>query len=260
MSLHVRHPPGVLGAIVARTVRELDVCAVLDERPDHLVLRDFAGALEAPGLSLIAEVKPRSPSAGDLRRVDPDAVAAAYAPHAAAVSVLVDGPSFGGSFELLRAIRERVPCPVLAKGFFVHGSQVCQAHAAGADAVLLMASILPPDRLAELLELVRDLGMEALVEAHDDAELDEVLATDARVVGVNSRDLATLAIDLPAAIARLARVEGRIRVAESGLVDAASVEAVRPVADAVLVGTALMRSEDPSAAIRALGLGRSTCS
>lgn len=256
MKLDVRRPPGVLGDIVTRTVSNLCYLDAPSPRPASLPIRDFEAALAQPSLSLIAEVKPRSPSAGRLRTIDPDAIAKAYAPHASAVSVLVDGPSFGGSFALLRTIRERVPCPVLAKGFFVHERQLQLAHAAGADAVLLMASVLPPHRLVELLGVARDLGLGALLEAHDARELDEVLATDARVVGVNSRDLATLSIDLPTAIERLSRIEGRIRVAESGLVDAAAVDAVRPVAEAVLIGTALMRAAEPEAAIRELGLCR----
>lgn len=252
--MNVRRPPGVLGSIVERTVSGISDLPAPGTRPRTLALRDFEGALARPGLSLIAEVKPRSPSAGALRAVDPEAIAAAYAPHASAVSVLVDGPSFGGSFELLRAIRERVPCPVLAKGFIVHEHQIRLAHAAGADAVLLMAAVLPPSRLVELLGHARSLGLSALVEAHDEAELAEVLATDAPVVGVNSRDLATLAIDLDTAIERLGRIEGRVRVAESGLLDATSVDAVRPVADAVLIGTAFMRADDPERAIADLGL------
>lgn len=251
----VRTPPGVLGDIVARTVASLPEAP---RRPLHLPRRDFVAALRSPGLSLIAEVKPKSPSAGTLRAdFDPDVLCAAYAPHAAAISVLVDGPSFGGSFELLSRVKRRVPCPVLAKGFFVDESQVAAAAAAGADAVLLMAALLPPDRLAELLSFADGLGLAALAEAHDETELGEILSTTAPVVGVNARDLATLEIDLRRGRRLLSTVPGhRVRVAESGLHTRADVDAVRGSADAVLIGTALVRAADPTAAIRALGLGR----
>lgn len=255
--MRVRQPPGVLGEIVARTV------AAMPEPTPALASsagpRDFVAALRAPGLSLIAEVKPRSPSAGLLTpSFDLERLCRAYADHAAAVSVLVDGPSFGGSYGLLAQVRARVPCPVLAKGFFVHESQLRAARAAGADAVLLMAAVLPPSSLARLRAAASALGMAALVEAHDAAELAEVLASSAPVVGVNSRDLATLQISLPRARQLLATVPPeRVRVAESGLHTAADVAAVREVADAVLIGTALVRAEDPVAAICALGLGRS---
>ncbi|TVQ86775.1 MAG: indole-3-glycerol-phosphate synthase [Deltaproteobacteria bacterium] len=251
--LRLREPPGVLGKIVARTVRELPEGAPGPRRASSP--RPFAEALRAPGLSLIAELKPRSPSEGDLRpSVSPEDVAPAYR-HAAAISVLIDGPSFGGSLDLLARMRSLVDRPVLAKGFFISEVQVRQAWSAGADAVLLMASILPPPSLEHLLGLATDLGLGALVEAHDARELEEVLASGAEVIGVNSRDLTRLSIDLGRAATLLATVPtNRVRVAESGLHTRADVDRIRGVADAALIGTALMTSPDPAARIAELGL------
>ncbi len=252
----LRRPPGVLGEILDRTVAELPGLVAGPPAPGPR--RDFVGALRAPGLSLIAEVKPRSPSAGALRpALDVAAVCAAYAPHAQAVSVLVDGPHFGGSFALLAQVRARVPCPVLAKGFFVDERQIDAAAAAGADAVLLMAALLAPARLGALRAHARSRGLAALVEAHDATELAEVVASGATVVGVNSRDLATLRIDRARGRALLATVpDDRVRVAESGLHSKADVDAVRGLADAVLIGSAFMAAPDIAARIVAMGLGR----
>ena len=259
MNLTLRRPPGVLGEIVARTIADLDVHAPIAVR-DCGPTRSLTEALMQPGMGLIAEVKPRSPSEGPLRDLSGrhlDTLLRAYRPAADAISVLIDGPAFGGSLQLLCQVRERVHQPVLAKGFFVHPAQLRQAHAVGADAVLLMASVLPPDSLRVLLDAAAELGLDCLVEAHDDRELDEVLESGAAIVGVNSRDLATLEIDRAACIARLARVPAdRARVAESGLHTSTHIDAVRPVADAVLIGTALVKSDCPRDTLSALGLAR----
>lgn len=219
---------------------------------------DAVAALRAPGLSLIAEYKPRSPSKGPIRPdAQPEDVARLYQPFATAMSVLCDAPFFGGSYATLERVRAAVAFPLLAKDFVVDAYQVHEARAHGADMVLLMCSVLPPESLAELLELTRSLGMAALVETHDDAELQVALEVGARIIGVNSRDLKTLEIDLPRARDRLARVPtDRVRVAESGLNTRASVDATRPLADAALIGSHLMGADDPSAAIEALGFER----
>lgn len=257
---------GVVHAIAARTlqdvsarraaVHEAELRARLVDAPP---VRDFAAALRAPGLALIAEFKPRSPSRGAIRPgATPEDIGAAYAPYAAAVSVLTDGPSFGGSHALLARMRACVPVPVLNKDFIQTEYQVLEARAAGADALLLMASLLDDDALRRLLDATRALGMEALVETHDAAELDRVLATDAVVVGVNARDLRTLAIDSASAAALRARIpEDRVAVAESGILTRADADAVRlGRADAVLIGSALMQASDPAGAIEALGFAR----
>lgn len=254
----LKAPPGVLGEIVDRTLADVRarVGAPLGTRSD--TPRPFARALRGPGLSLIAEYKPRSPSQGAIRPdARPEDIARAYRPHAAAISCLVDGPYFGGGYDALRRIRAAVPQPVLAKGFFVTGFQVREAAAAGADAILLMASLLPPHGLGWLLTIARNLGLDALVEVHDAAELAEVLPLGAEVIGVNSRDLTTLDIDLDRARRLLATVPAdRVRIAESGLDRADDIDRVRGLADGVLVGTGLMRAPDPGPRIVELGLGR----
>lgn len=254
----LKDPPGVLGTIVERTLRDLDPRAIAALPPRRAAVRPFAAALSGPGLALIAEYKPRSPSRGAIRPdATPEAIARSYRPHAAAISCLVDGPHFGGSYAALRRVRAAAHQPVLAKGFFVSEIQVREAHRMGADAILLMASLLPPVSLKRLLALATDLGLGALVEVHDPIELAEALSTDAAVIGVNSRDLTTLGIDLDRARRLLADVPSdRIRVAESGLDTPAAVDGVRSLADGVLVGTALMKAPDPARAIVDLGLSR----
>lgn len=215
----------------------------------------FAPALAAPGLGLVAEIKPRSPSKGVLRDpFAPEQFVRAYARYAAAISVLCDAPFFGGGYPLLAEVRRATDLPLLAKDFVVDPYQVYEARRAGADAVLLMVSVLSRSQLGELLDVARGLGMHALVETHDAAELDVALGVGAEVVGVNSRDLRSLEIDLERASRLLAEIpEGRVRVAESGLVDVASVARVRDRADAALIGSALMASDDPAAEIERLG-------
>lgn len=258
--LAVRQPEGVVGRIVRRTLR--DVATRREAKPRASLERagvppprDLAAALRADGLGLIAELKPRSPSRGVLRPdLDPDAQVAAYRPYAAAVSVLCDGPSFGGSLGLLARARAALEVPVLCKDFVVTEYQVAEAAAAGADAVLLLAALLPPPSLGRLLGLCGELGLGALVEVHDLEELKEVLDTPAAIVGINSRDLRTLAVDLRR-VEELAPLvpAGRVRVAESGIHRAEDVERVRPLVDAVLIGTELMIATDPASRIRELG-------
>ena len=217
--------------------------------------RDVVGRLAAPGLHLIAEVKRRSPSAGDIAASD-DAVARAraYATGGASViSVLCEPHWFGGSVDDLRAVRAAVAVPVLAKDFVVDPRQLDLLRAAGADLVLLLAVLHPPARLARLAAQARDLGLEPLVEAHDAREIDAALATDARLVGINNRDLRTLEVDPEQAVRLRELIPGdRLAIAESGVRDPATVARWRATGfDAALVGEALMRSADPSAAARA---------
>ena len=217
--------------------------------------RDLHGALAAPGLGLIAEFKPRSPSRGELRPdAVPEHIAEVYRPYAAAISVLCDAPFFGGSRDALTRIRAASGLPVLCKDFIVTRYQVVEARAAGADAVLLMVSLLPPRELAELMDLAGELRMASLVEAHDGAELEQALAVGARIVGINSRDLRTLDVDLARIEALADRVpSGVLRVGESGLHTSADVDRLRHRVDAVLMGTELMTSPDPAARIESLG-------
>lgn len=248
----------ILAQIVERTGKDLAERRKLVPEADLRArvsksTRDFRAALAAPGLSVIAEYKPRSPSSGPLREGPPDDQIRAYDRAASAISVLCDRPYFDGGYELLRSVRALTDRPILAKDFVVSAYQILEARDAGADAVLLMASVLTEPEIAEFLALADQLGMAALVEAHDTQELHIAITSGAPIVGVNSRDLKTMKIDLERARSMLARVPpDRIRVAESGIEHPAGMAVVRDFADAALVGTALMRSEDPAGLIGTL--------
>jgi len=211
----------------------------------------FRDALAGPGLSAIAEVKRRSPSAGDLRPdADPARLAAQFAhAGAAAVSVLVDD-RFGGSLTDLQAARAATTAPLLAKGFFREELQLLQVKLAGADAVLLLLRDLDDQTAGGLAAYARELGMDALVEAHDADELHRAVALGAQVVGINARDLSTFEIDRTAQLELVARMRRHdtVVVAESGIQTRAQGAAAELAgADAVLVGSALMRADDPAA-------------
>ncbi len=218
--------------------------------------RGFAGSLwSARPPAVIAEVKRASPSAGHIAETDPAAQARAYeAAGAAAVSVLTEARHFDGSLADLRAVHLATSVPVLRKDFLIHPAQLMEARVEGADAVLLIAAALSADELAAMLGAAEDLGLGALVEVHAQEDLDKALATDAKVIGANARDLESLEVDLDRALALLERVPGdRIAVAESGLTEREQVErAVTAGARAVLVGEALMRAADPGAKLREL--------
>jgi indole-3-glycerol phosphate synthase/phosphoribosylanthranilate isomerase len=215
----------------------------------------FRDALAGPGLGAIAEVKRRSPSAGDLRPgADPAELAAAFADAgAAAVSILVD-ERFAGSTADLAAARTASDVPLLAKGFFSTAEELAGLRRAGADAVLLLIRDLTDDRLARLMRAADQLGMDALVEAHDGAELERAVGLGAEVIGVNARDLATFAVDRAAALDLIASApRDRVIVAESGISARAHAAAAELAgADAVLVGSALMRASEPAAKLREL--------
>lgn len=217
-------------------------------------LRDFAAALRGPRRAIIAELKPRSPSAGPLAsEFDPVSRARSYAAGGAvALSVLTDRTYFGGSVDHLVAARQSTSLPVLRKDFLIDPRQVEESHRLGADACLLIVAALAPSQLGELLHAVEAHGMTALVEVHTERELEVAVETGAGVIGVNSRNLATLAIDTEL-IHRLApRVPaGTILVAESGIARPEDVHSLPDRVGAVLIGTALMRSPDPAAFIRA---------
>lgn len=218
--------------------------------------RDPMPALRAPGSSVIAEVKRRSPSKGDLAAItDPAALARQYAAGgAAAISVLTEERRFGGRLEDLRAVRAAVDVPVLRKDFLVEPYQVLEARAAGADLVLLIVAALDDDTLRRLHDQARELGMTVLVEVHDQAETDRAVAIGAELVGVNARNLKTLDID-PDAFGRLAPLipDDRVKVAESGISGPVDVERhVSEGARAVLVGEALVKDGDPESGVRAM--------
>jgi tryptophan synthase beta chain len=219
--------------------------------------RPIVERLAAPGLHLIAELKRRSPSAGAIAADGEDLVARARAYEAggaAAISVLVEPHWFGGSIDDLRAVRAAVGIPVLAKEFVVDALQLPLLRAAGADVVLLLAALHRPRQLAKLVEQSLGMGLEPLVEAHDERELRAALATDARLIGLNNRDLRTLEVDTERAVRLRPLVpDDRLVVAESGVRDAATIAAWRAAGfDAALVGETLVRARDPEAAARAL--------
>jgi tryptophan synthase beta subunit len=218
--------------------------------------RDVVLRLAAPGTHLIAEVKRRSPSAGEIASAadDPVARARAYeAGGAAAISVLCEPHWFGGSVADLTAVRAAVSVPVLAKEFVVDPRQLPLLRAAGADLVLLLAVLHAARRLAGLVDRALDLGLEPLVEAHDKRELDIALATHARLIGINNRDLRTLDVDPERAVRLRPLVpDDRLVIAESGVREASTVAGWRAAGfDGALVGESLMRSADPAAAARA---------
>jgi indole-3-glycerol phosphate synthase / phosphoribosylanthranilate isomerase len=215
----------------------------------------FRDALAAPGLTAVAEVKRRSPSAGELRPdADPASLAAAFERSgAAAVSVLVD-ERFGGSADDLRAARAAAGLPLLAKGFFSNDDELVELRAAGADAVLLLLRALDDETARRLQAHAHDLGMDALVEAHDADELARAVALGADPIGVNARDLETFTVDRRAQLELVARApRDRTIVAESGIgARVHGVEAELAGAAAILVGSALMRAPDPAAELASL--------
>jgi indole-3-glycerol phosphate synthase/phosphoribosylanthranilate isomerase len=215
----------------------------------------FADALVQPGLRAIAEVKRRSPSAGDLRPdADPAKLAAQFAKAgAAAISVLVD-ERFAGTIDDLRAARAATAAPLLGKGFFSTEEHVRELKEAGADAVLLILRDLDDATAGHLLAFAQSLGLDALVEAHTADELQRALALDAPIVGVNARDLSTFAIDRRKQLELVSRAAGdRIVIAESGVHTRAQGAAAELAgADAILVGSALMQAPDPQAKLREL--------
>jgi indole-3-glycerol phosphate synthase len=218
--------------------------------------RDFAAAVRAPGLSLIAECKKASPSKGLLvPNYDPVRLAQTYEKAGArAISVLTDARHFQGSLTHLRDVREAVRLPVLRKDFIFHPYQLYEARVAGADAVLLIAAVLSDTELRELLALSRRLGMAAVIEVHDEDELGRVLPLRPELLGVNNRNLQTFDVDLGTTARLRALIPPEIAVVgESGLKTADDVRAMKAAgADAILVGESLVRSKDIAGATRAL--------
>jgi len=226
--------------------------------------RDFLGALRNPpqgGPAFIAEIKRASPSAGVIRAdFDPVRIARQYeAAGAAALSVLTDGPYFQGSLEHLRAARRATGLPLLRKDFIIDARQILEAIEWGADAVLLIVAILSDAQLGKFLELARSAGLTALVEVHNEAELNRALAVGARLIGVNNRNLETFQVDLETTERLAARIRPQLDAgeilltAESGIRSAADARRLWDAgARAFLVGESLMRAADPAAKLRAL--------
>lgn len=246
----------VLTRIVGR--KRAEVAARLDGKPipAEPTRRSLRAALSRRGVRFIMEVKRRSPS-GHRARHSLDEAVAAYAPVADAISVLTDGPDFGGSLSDLRTARRGFDGPILAKDFIVDPAQVSEARAAGADAVLAMMSVLPDAETDSVLREASRLGMDVIVEVHDEVELHRALALGAVTIGINNRNLRMLTTDLSVTERLAPLVPGdRLVVAESGIGSRADVCRLAPLVDALLVGSSLMASDDIAEAARALVHGR----
>ncbi|MCZ7532983.1 MAG: indole-3-glycerol phosphate synthase TrpC [Acidimicrobiia bacterium] len=218
--------------------------------------RDFTQALTGPGLSVIAEIKRRSPSVGDIDvDLDPVRQALGYeAGGADAISVLTEPDFFGGSLDDLVAVRHAVSVPVLRKDFTRSTSQIWEARAAGADAVLVIVAALSDVAIAAMLDTAAEAGLTAIVEAHTIEELHRAIEVGASVVGVNNRDLHTFETDLTVAEEAADHLHGDVvAIAESGVsTTRGAARMARAGYDAILVGEALVRSQDPSALVAAL--------
>lgn len=247
---------GVLAEIAGRKRRDVAERlsgAGFDPEPTRRSLRL---ALARPGARFIMEVKKASPS-GHRSDVAVESAVAAYAPVADAVSVLTDAPYFGGSLDDLRTARSRFDGPILAKDFIVDPRQVAEARQHGADAVLVILAMLGDEEAAAVMAESRRLAMDAVVEVHDEVELQRALGLGARIVGINNRDLRTLATDLSVTERLAPLVPGDcIAISESGVRDRRDVERIAPRVDGFLVGSSLMASPDVAEAARALVHGR----
>jgi indole-3-glycerol phosphate synthase len=218
--------------------------------------RSFRGALSRPGIAVIAEFKRRSPSAGTLReKADLQQIVSAYElGGASALSVLTEGPNFGGSLEDLSAARGFCQLPILRKDFIVDDYQLLEARAVGADAVLLIVAALQPDELASLHDRARALDLDVLVEVHDRDELRTALGLGAELIGINNRDLRDFSVDVGRTTSLMGEIPSGVTVvSESGIVTAGQLRSLQEQGvDAVLVGESLMRSPDPREALLAL--------
>lgn len=252
----------ILDEIVATKRTEIEVAkkskspaAIEEEARAQVQARRPFRALFEKGPVLIAEIKPKSPSAGELIPQSPFDVAELYAKSEAnVISVLTDEKYFGGSLGLLKSVRSLVPQTVLRKEFIVDPYQIYEAAIAGADCFLLIAAILPRETLASFIQIGLSLGLDALVEVHDEANVEKALAARAQVIGINNRDLATLHIDLATTERLIKLIPSDIPVvSESGLETKDDVRRVRAAgARGILVGTSILRSENPISQIAEL--------
>jgi indole-3-glycerol phosphate synthase/phosphoribosylanthranilate isomerase len=219
--------------------------------------RSLHRVIGQPGARFILEIKKASPSQGSIRPgADPARLARGYAGTADALSVLCDATHFGGSLRDVAAARREFDGPILAKDFFLDLRQVAEARIAGADAILVMLSLLDDGEARAMIDQAASFGMEALVEVHDEAEMGRALALGVPLIGINNRDLRDLSVDL-ATTERLASLApDRTLVSESGISARRDVERLGPHVDGFLVGTSLMRAANPAAAARELVFGR----
>jgi indole-3-glycerol phosphate synthase/phosphoribosylanthranilate isomerase len=258
----VAEAPGILGKIAAAKREELagrfDGISIdalrATARPTE---RSLAAALARDGARFILEIKRASPSAGMIRRTaDPASIARGYAGVADALSVLCDRAFFGGSLDDLAAARQHFEGPILAKDFFVDPRQVAEARIAGADAILVMLSLLDDSAAREMIGEARRFGMDALVEVHDEAEMRRAMLLGAPLIGINNRDLRDFSIDLGTTERLACLAPDRLLVSESGIAGRADVERLSPLVDGFLIGSSLMGVAEPAQAARELITGR----
>ncbi len=252
-------PSGTLGTLLAAAVLRVEALypqreAIEREAAAAAAPPGFANALGGPSVAVIAEIKRRSPSKGQLAPGlrAPERAASYVAGGARALSVLTEPDRFGGSLDDLREVSASVAVPVLRKDFIVDPLQVFEARAHGASAVLLIVRALAPSQLVALVASAREAGLEALVEVRDERELDRALGAGAQVIGVNNRNLETLEVDAGTVARIIPRIPaGLIAVAESGVTGRRDAEAAAATgADAILVGSALSVASDGALAVR----------
>ncbi|MEO7655097.1 MAG: bifunctional indole-3-glycerol-phosphate synthase TrpC/phosphoribosylanthranilate isomerase TrpF, partial [Sphingomicrobium sp.] len=255
-------PPGILGQIIAAKRLELR------QRFDGVSLdalrsraaptrRSLATAIARLGARFILEIKKASPSQGIIRHgADVDVLARGYAPVADVLSVLTDSAFFGGSLEDLAAAQRNFAGPILAKDFCIDLRQVAEARIAGADAMLVMLSVLDDGEARAMIREARRFGMDALVEVHDEGEMRRALALGAPLIGINNRDLRDLSVDLRTTERLAPLATGRLLVSESGIRSRGDIERLSPRVSGFLVGSSLMRASDPGQAARELVFGR----
>jgi indole-3-glycerol phosphate synthase len=233
-----------------------DLARRLSERPEQ---RPFGEALTRPGLSLVAEFKRRSPSAGQIRDgAEPAELARAYEEGgAAALSVLTDERHFGGSLSDLSEARTACELPILQKDFLIDRYQIYEAAVAGADAILLIVAALDDDDLDAFHAEARELDLDCLIEVHRESELERALTVDADLIGINNRNLDDFSVDVQTTFELITDVPaGKAVVSESGIADRDTLDELERVGvDAVLIGEALMRADDPAAKVRELTAG-----
>jgi indole-3-glycerol phosphate synthase/phosphoribosylanthranilate isomerase len=219
--------------------------------------RSLADAVARAGSRFILEIKKNSPSAGAIRPgADVAALARGYAGVGDALSVLTDGPFFGGSVEDLAIARRNFAGPILAKDFFLDVRQVAQARIAGADAIIVILALVDDAVARELIAEARRFGMDALVEVHDEVEMRRANALGAQIIGINNRDLRDLRIDLRTTERLASLAGGRVLIAESGIATGADIERLSRHVDAFLVGSSLMKTDQPAQAARDLLFGK----
>jgi indole-3-glycerol phosphate synthase len=240
----------VIERIVETKKKEVEVLRTLELAPRTKAVIPFA---LKEGVNIIAELKRKSPSAGEIGEIDDERIAL-YSRYATAISILTDNAYFGGSFEVLADVADKTNLPILCKDFFIDTVQIDLAYSKGTDLILLIARILDGELLKDLYDYARHLGLNCLVEIHAADELEKIADLNAEIVGANARDLDTLTINLERAREILSHVNAPVRVAESGIKSRKDIEGFRN-ANCFLIGETLMRSQNVESTFRELLYG-----